>query len=157
MDAINQAPDAPERLNERAKARELAEDVRKLLEHENTVLNNRIGWLTAFEGFLFAGFGGMAPKDGKPWENIQIVEAICFTGLGVAVISLLSLIASAIAVDRLLSWWNANAPAAYDGPGVIGWALPTHRWAPFLTVWNFLPLVVGVAWVYLLLVLRNQS
>ncbi|CAB3765396.1 hypothetical protein [Paraburkholderia humisilvae] len=128
---------------DRVAARQMSEDVRQMLVHESTVLNHRITWLTAFEGFLFAGFGALVSKELPRETAVPMMKAICYAGLGVAVISLLGLLGSAIATDRLLNWWNVHKPDAYDGPGIIGWALPSQRWAPYLTVWNFLPVVVG--------------
>ncbi|MHA6846519.1 hypothetical protein [Ralstonia syzygii] len=141
---------------DRSTARELANDVRKLLKHESTIVSQRIGWLSAFEGLLFAAFGSLATKDASSLSNLEPLKVICYAGISVAIISLLGLFASAIATNRLLKWWEINRSAAYDGPGVIGWALPAQPWASYLTAWNLLPVIIGTAWIVLLVSLPSQ-
>ncbi|MGF6757278.1 hypothetical protein [Paraburkholderia sp. GAS42] len=137
-------------------ARELADDVRKLLEHESNVVSQRLGWLSAFEGLLFTAFGLLGTKDAGSIGISELPKIICWGGLGVAFISILGLGASAIATNRLLKWWEANRPATYDGPGVIGWALPKRPWVSYVTAWNFLPVIIGGIWVVLLMRLPSQ-
>jgi hypothetical protein len=126
-----------------------------LLEHESAIVNQRLEWLSAFEGLLFTAFGFLAPKEASSAVNPELATVVCWAGLCVAFVSYLALLASAKATYRLLNWWESNQPAAYDGPGVIGWALPKRPWASYVTVWNFLPLIVSAAWIALIFALRK--
>ena len=73
------------------------------------------------------------------------------TGIALAAIGWLSLMASATANKRLLVWWEANKPASYRGPGVLGWNMPANWfWPHYLAVWNFIPITIGCAWTAVL-------
>ena len=129
------------------------DDIRDLLQQENLVVNNRIGWMLAVEGLLFAGFGSLFQKftEGDQTKIKFILLGIAGGGILIGLLNLAALVASSNATYRLHKWWEDNRPTDYSGPGVVGWSLkPTSRWPHLLVVWNFLPVVICGVWTYIL-------
>jgi hypothetical protein len=135
----------------------IVDEVRRLVEHENTVINYRIGWLIALQGLLFAGFGALYPKSTVLAPEVKhLLMVFPCTGIALAFVTLLSLIASATASKRLLRWWEENKPNSYRGPGISGWHMPAKwAWPHYCAPWNFIPIIIGCAWSAVLWLVIN--
>jgi hypothetical protein len=131
---------------------ELYEAARDQIRHENEVVNHRLGWFLAGEGFLLAGsVAGMGLYPSlMPFQHAWIFLT---TGLiAIAAVGILM----AVATHRTLGWafeqqafvaewWNGSANAgAFPG---ITLPKPGAGWPRVRT--RTLPLCVGVFWIVL--------
>ena len=127
-----------------------AEIIRSMINHESDVINNRVNWLAAFQGLLFAALGfSWGKKGSEPLANI-----FCLLGISVSILlALISLFNASLATRRLLIWWYENKPSNYEGPGVIGFA-PRHPRSFLILIppWNLLPLCFLFAWLGILII-----
>jgi hypothetical protein len=122
--------------------------VREMITREDELTNQRMLWMAAFNGLLFAALG-------FAWEKADArFFAIVLSALGIASSFLngLSLTFSAGAQRRLLLWWHNEIPQTYYGPGVMG-AEPTdkRRLAFFFAPWILLAFAFVVGWVAILI------
>jgi hypothetical protein len=137
-----------------APERTSAEIVRRMIEQENALRDQRLGWMFALNGFLFTALGFM-------WKNSKAVSLI-IAGLGVAmaVSSYATLRVSTLAI-RLL---RARAPKPRSGDNVVVGLRSgvlkhptefeqrecklraTDRLIPFLYTWSAAPVFLFVAW-----------
>src|SRR5438105_10912852 len=90
--------------------------VRKMITREDELTNQRMLWMAAFNGLLFAALGFAWGKTDAKFLTIV------FSILGVAASALngLALIFASNAQHRLLNWWHENKSESYRGPGVMG-------------------------------------
>jgi hypothetical protein len=117
--------------------------IRKLLVHEDLVINNRMVWLGVFQGLLFASLAFAWDKQ----DSKRLVVIFAVFGMIISVLIVCTLLASTIASWRLLKYWDAHKPSNYEGPDVIGFAPTERNILPMLIApWNLIPLFFVVAW-----------
>lgn len=122
--------------------------VRSMIKREDDLTDQRIIWMAAFNGLLFAALGFAWGKPGARFLTLV------FSSLGL-LSSLLSGIALVFAADslrRLMLWWEANRPEDYNGPGVMG-ANPRagkKLYGFYFTPWILLAVVFAGGWVAIL-------
>ena len=82
---------------------------REYIKHENTLINNRISWLTTIQGFLFAAFGLIIKNGHEPiisGEKVScFLRVIAFVGAAVSVLTFISALGAIKSIDKLeISW-----------------------------------------------------
>jgi len=101
-----------------------AEVVRSMIDQENKLVSDRVGWLTTVQGLLFAGLGFAWDKP----TAAAFIRVLCSLGVSISVIVLLSLVGATQAQVELLEWWDANRPSHYTvGERGAGWFLGIQR------------------------------
>lgn len=121
-----------------------ADTIRNLIRDENTWINNRIMWLSSFEGFLFTGLGFAWGKPANHW----LLIIFCCLGALFALFSLIGLDAAGKAIRKQTEDWEDHKPGDYRGPDVVG--LPAPKVKDFLKgvgPWTAFPTLILVAWV----------
>jgi hypothetical protein len=96
----------------------------------------------AAQGLLFSA---LAFAWDKPQAKL-LVYLLCALGASIAMVTLVALVGSTQAMKRLFEWWEANKPANYDGPGVMGLPLPGLTFLRYLGPWLFFPVIFVLAW-----------
>lgn len=122
-----------------------AETMRKLNEHENTLLNMRFTWFTTLQGLLFASLGFI-------WkEHLQLVVAvICCMGIIVSLSFMAAYRMTRLAYDAIEKWWDENLKD-YDGPPLKPVRMPKNKsLMRLLRPWRALPVVFIGCWVIIL-------
>ena len=120
-----------------------SEVTRQLVQHEDSLRDQRVNWLLASQGLLYASLGFI-------WDKSPLVAlVIAFVGVAICVSIGGSLLTSTAAVRRICSDWEERKPSDYNGPRVIGIrsAEDPHRWARRLYPWNLLPWVLLASWL----------
>jgi hypothetical protein len=134
------------------------------LKREHGLADNRMGWMLASQGFLFAAFGainsanffGLPTTDQKVQTQVANIKsalniAIPGVGLTVGIAVLLGVLGTNMAVKVYRERWNAIPKGVRTRfPPTSGWGWP-HGLGLFSTL--IIPLVVCFAW---LLVLYNS-
>ncbi len=115
------------------------ETIRSMIAHENQLMNQRTTWLVTVQGLLFAALGFAWDRHGAQ----PLIFILCLLGTAVSLLSLVGLVAASRAIHRLYAWWQANRPADYAGPDVVG--LPPRT--EYLNPWHLLPVLFVLAWV----------
>lgn len=123
-----------------------SEVTRQLVQHEDSLRDQRTSWLMGSQSFLFAALGIVWEKSPFVAGVISLVGVVTCASIGG------SLLANTAAVRRICSEWAKRRPAEYDGPGVIGLrsAEDPHRWARRLYPWHVLPWVLLASWLAIL-------
>ena len=115
-----------------------------MVQHENELINHRLTWLAALQGFLFAALG-LLIKDSVP---IGLVIAVCIVGLG-----------SSLSVAYSLYWSSRALDPLNHRAGQLGQQLDLDLGQPetwldrfarrfsCLHPWRFLPLLFVVVWM----------
>lgn len=125
-----------------------AEVARSMIDAENRLINDRVGWLTTLQGLLFAGLGVVWDKS----NATALIRMLCGLGMSISIIILLALIGSSRAQNRVLDWWDSNRPSDYTGPDVIGLRPPPNKFLRHLAPWNWLALVFLLTWIIIWLI-----
>jgi hypothetical protein len=128
--------------------------VREMITRENDLTNQRMLWMAAFNGLLFAALGFAWDKAGARFLTLV------FSILGVAASfsNGLALIFASTAQRRLLFWWHSRKPRHYDGPGVMGYEpLDKGRYSLYITPWILLSFVFTAGWFAILLFALRKS
>ena len=126
---------------------EFAAIIRSMIEHENQLINHRLTWLAAFQGFLVAAVG-FAASEAK-LDGTILVYLICALGFVIALSTAKTLWASQRAIKSLLEQWNERLAGnpVHDGPRVIGSPGPSAlQW---MKPWYVFPWAMMVFWVVL--------
>jgi hypothetical protein len=119
------------------------EIIRSMIQFENQLINNRMNWMAAFQGLLFASLGFAWGKN----DTKSLITIFCILGIAIALTSLAGLIGATTAMDQLRELWLENKPADYQGPDVMG--LPPivkSKILHYLTPWNAFPLILTCGW-----------
>lgn len=171
----------PPRLNPTEDALTLAkrwEMARELIEHEDNLVNHRIGWLLNLQGFLFAalGLGASALVSGANKEYDQMIYgllyAISLAGCCQPFLIMSSLKAARDQVFAVENWWElfGNKPVAdWQGlcveekfPPIKGRPVYHHKIRPQQTMAELMhgfkgpyriPPLLGGIWVTVLVIL----
>jgi hypothetical protein len=118
------------------------EIVRAMIKSENELINQRMSWVSAFNGFLFAATA-------FAWDKSSVLVAVlAILGIAVSLLSGAALLAANSAFRGLYAWWQENKPADYTGPDVIGLP-PRYSGKPgrWLNFWSVIPVLFACAWV----------
>ncbi len=154
--------------------------IRGMIQHEDSLRDQRLGWTFALNGFLFAALG-------LAWKNSQpLVYIVAVVGLFVAASSFATLSVSDLAIKRLKrsvdrSEETTGAQSSADASPIVGLsssdledevASLRKQWSqkgqsmgdggekrsvlvrsiPFLYMWFVTPIILAVAWVAVLIV-----
>ncbi len=117
--------------------------VRQMITSENELTNQRMLWMAAFNGLLFAALGFAWNK-----QNTKFL-VIIFSSLGIvtSLLNGLALIFAAQAQRRLLNWWHKNKPNIYSGPGVMGTEpLDKNKYSLYFSPWIILSFLFVMGW-----------
>ena len=135
---------------------EFAAIIRDMIRHEDTLRDQRLGWLFALNGFLFAGLSVAWPDE----NSGPLVIVLAVVGVLVAISSAAVLARSAVAIDKLAA--RASERTARDEeevPPVIALRSKelqedngASRWVKAtgpLVPWKMVPKVLALAWAVL--------
>ncbi len=86
--------------------------VRSMIQHEDALRDQRLGWLFALNGFLFTALG-FGWKDDKSTPLVYVISPL---GVAVALTSAVTLACTGVAIDRLASVWKTEMSAESTGP-----------------------------------------
>lgn len=141
------------------KPHEYASTIRQMIQHENDLTSQRLGWMSTLNGLLFTALGLVWNKS----NSVLLVVILCCLGLVVCLSSLVALRAADHARQYLHRLWLKKGIERHLVPPVIAWSrkrIPLHetrrarliQWLrPKLMPWNALPYAFMVAWVCLLI------
>lgn len=118
-----------------------AEIIRAMIQDENAMMNNRIGWLNSVEGLLFAALA-------FAWDKADarlLIIVFCVLGMGVAFSSWRELEIGSIAINTLKKWWEKHGQG-YLGPDVIGHRTPYDPYWRLLRAHRALPMFYAIGW-----------
>lgn len=83
------------------------EIVRSMIKSENELINQRMTWVSTFNGFLFTSIA-------FAWDKSQVlVTVIAFLGIAVSLLSGAALLVANRAFRELYAWWLENKPDNY--------------------------------------------
>jgi hypothetical protein len=122
--------------------------IRSMIEHENSLINNRLNWFILLEGLLLAGLSGLA----ETFRTLAVVLAI--VGIVVSVSFAIEIAVAGMAIGNLLSLWSGRLETEgvrwQEFPPVIGVPLQKRSVAlalgRYLSPTRFLPPAFVVAW-----------
>lgn len=123
---------------------EFTDKVRSMIEHENTMRDQRLHWLIASQGILIAALG-------FSWNiDVPLVIAISVVGFLLCVSVGASLYCNTLAIRSLVTIWERRlSDGKYEGPGVI--ALRSSDVAPSIVTkiypWNVIPITLSAFWI----------
>jgi hypothetical protein len=117
--------------------------VREMITREDELTNQRMLWMAAFNGLLFAALG-------FAWEksDARFFEIVLSTlGIASSFLNGLTLISAMTAQRRLLLWWRKEVSNTYYGPGVMGLEPPGKRvYSVYFAPWILLAFAFVVGW-----------
>lgn len=123
---------------------EFADRVRLMVEHENSMRDQRVNWLIASQGLLISGLGFAWDKDKYLVISIAVV-GICFcVSIGA------NLFCNTLAIRKLAASWKQRCKPNYDGPAIT--ALRSIDIVPKIITklypWNVLPFSLSGFWIF---------
>lgn len=123
------------------------EIIRSMIKSENELINQRMAWVSSFNGFLLAGIA-------FAWDKSRaLVIVLAFLGITVSLFSGAALLAANRAFRELYVWWQENKPDNYKGPDVIGLSPRYKRWpGRWLNPWSVIPIFFACAWVIIAII-----
>jgi hypothetical protein len=118
--------------------------IRQMMTREDELTNQRMLWMAAFNGLLFAALGFAWDKPAARFLSL----VFCALGLSTSALSGFGLFLSSSAQRRLLLFWHKKRPKDYDGPGVVGAEpLDSERlYSMYGPPWIWLTLIFSVGW-----------
>ena len=122
--------------------------VRQMMTREDELTNQRMLWMAAFNGLLFAALGFAWDKRGGRF----LTMVFCTLGFFASFLNGLALILASNAQRSLLLWWHKKRPKDYDGPGVMGSEpLDNNRlYSMYVAPWVWLAFIFSGGWVVIL-------
>jgi hypothetical protein len=112
-----------------------------MIDAENRLVNDRMGWLTTLQGLLFAALGFIWDKT----DVVVLMRVLCGVGILMSAIVLSTLVTASKAQRELLKWWDDNKED-YDGPDVIGCRPSRLRFARYAAPWSVIAMTFIAAW-----------
>src|SRR5690242_8232706 len=97
---------------------EYVETIRAMVQHEDGLRDQRLGWLFALNGLLFTALG-LVWNDKSSLDLIYVLSGV---GVAVSLSSLVALYASERAVSYLRGLGDDKRSA--DEPPIVGWRTP---------------------------------
>lgn len=127
--------------------------VRQMITREDELTNQRMLWMAAFNGLLFAALGFAWDKHGAQFLSI----VFSLLGISASLLNGIALIFASNAQRRLLTWWHTKRPVTYDGPGVMGCEpLDSKRYSMFFAPWILLAFMFVAGWLAILVFVLNK-
>ena len=123
---------------------EYAQITRSMIQHENELINHRMGWMWALQGLLAAAASFI-------WKNeVAVVQLLCAFGFLSSISFALCFRSSTRAIDKLHQGWKdyASKHPGYEGPPVIG-AFEPNKIFTYLYPWYSLPWLSALFWMTL--------
>jgi hypothetical protein len=122
--------------------------VRQMMTREDELTNQRMLWMAAFNGLLFAALGFAWNKQGGRF----LTMVFCTLGFFASFLNGLALILASNAQRSLLLWWHKKRPTDYDGPGVMGSEpLDNQRlYSMYFAPWIWLAFIFSGGWLLIL-------
>ena len=139
---------------ETEKLREIEKIIRGMIEHENSLMNNRIGWMLAFNGFLFTAISISISQKASGNSLIFINVIISVVGIVTAVSTFIALKISMKAIHRLKTKWllETPKPPGFQEIGVMGYEVPQkYKWILILVPWFIFPILMASVWLIILI------
>jgi hypothetical protein len=130
-----------------------------MIQHEDDLRDQRLGWLFALNGFLFAALG-FAWSDSDSTPLVVVVAAL---GAVVAASSAAAMYASEVAIDRLRDLADPASADAATAPVVALRSVDLQRrggvgaLVPKLYPWRIIPWCLLIAWVAVVVVRLTMS
>ncbi len=127
-------------------AEKFANQTRSMIEHENTLENNRLNWLLIAQGLLFAAVGVAIQAK----VNVIFIYICAVAGLTISLSAGTHLRHGRRAMNDLLKEFKEKFPD-YGGPRVIGLDMeelyPIERYIipPYFLPWVFIALWVAIS------------
>jgi hypothetical protein len=132
--------------------------LRSMIQHEDTLRAQRLGWLLALNGFLFAALG-FAWSETDSTSLVLIVSAV---GVVVAFSSAAGMYASELAIRRLRSRGDTT-DEVQAGPPLVGLSSDELKKqggvaasVPWLYPWRVVPWSLAAAWVAMMVSRLSQ-
>jgi hypothetical protein len=130
------------------------ETVREMITREDELTNQRMLWMAAFNGLLFAALGFAWDKPGAKFLTI----VFSFLGISASFLNGLALIFASNAQRRLLFWYHSKKSKNYTGPGVMGCEpLDKKMYSLYVTPWIVLAFVFTAGWLAILLFVLKEA
>lgn len=123
--------------------------VRAMVQHEDGLRAQRLGWLLTINGFMFATLGFAWDQD----DAGGLIVIVAAAGVALGVSGIATNMVSNAAIAKLERWYETQATAkARDAlPPVKGIGdkdfTGSSRALPALYLWELVPMVLVVAWV----------
>jgi hypothetical protein len=129
--------------------------VREMITKENELTNQRMLWMAAFNGLLFASLGFSWEKQDT---NLLKIVISCL-GIAASFLNGLALVFAADAQRRLLQWWHDNTPKnSYKGPGVMGVEpKDKERRSLYFAPWIILSFLFTLGWLAILIFVLGRG
>ena len=129
--------------------------VREMITREDELTNQRMLWMAAFNGLLFAALGFAWDKPDARY--LTVVFSIL--GFAASFLNGLALIFASNAQRRLLFWWKSRKPSLYTGPGVMGGAPLDDKtlYSFYFTPWISLAFIFAAGWLVILRVVWTHA
>jgi hypothetical protein len=121
--------------------------IREMIRHEDELICARIGWMSTFQGILFAAFG-LSLKN-KSYEYVLLYSII---GMTIAVLTFWGVCVALLAIRRLydctrnkVGKCGETESGKEECPGVVGLP-PGSGIFLFLTPWVMIPVLFFFVW-----------
>lgn len=127
------------------------ETMRVMSRYENDLINHRIGWLSAFQGFLFAALAFIWDKS----EVFVLTVIICAIGIMVSISIGLATLKANKAINNIQMNFDKIKPENYLGPDIEGSRSGSDK-LDWLLPGSFIPWFFAIGWVCILLTKVNM-
>lgn len=122
--------------------------IRQMMTREDELINQRMLWMAAFNGLLFAALSFAWDKPAARFLG----QTFSFLGFSACFLSGIGLILASTSQRRLLLLWHRKKPKDYVGPGVMG-AEPLDNkllYSMYASPWIWLVFVFAGGWLVIL-------
>jgi hypothetical protein len=128
---------------------EYANVIRAMIQHEDTLRDQRLGWLFALNGFLFAALG-------FAWNSSDataLVVVLSILGVVVAITGVAAMQASAMAISKLASLPVVQGQDDPEPPvialrsGDFRKSSGVRRYIPQFYPWRVVPWCLAASWI----------
>jgi len=122
--------------------------IRSRIEHEDTLMTQRLSWLIASQSFFFTAYAIVTVNNDGDVELHQLPTLIPLVALITSVLILFTILAALLAIRSLRQNYNATTP---PDPALPPIQTPIHIRLLGLTAPLLLPLLFLAVWLYLML------
>lgn len=131
---------------------EYAKIIREMIQNENDFVNQRLGWMSTFNGILFGAVYFVWKENVLLKDHTIPIAFICIAGLLIDFSIFTSLQASEDVRKALNNLWENKHISKTEIPPVWGWVACSkkdkkNRW---LMPWFVMPVIFMVAWILIL-------
>ncbi len=119
-------------------------EIRSMIQHENTLLNTRMGWMWALQGLLFSSMSFLWPIHNALVVLVAIVGLLSTISIGYSCVRASKSVRELLRISKEFKKTTAKA---YELPPTIGARTKGVQW---LLPWKFLTFVFGAAWVFII-------